>query len=124
MLPPMLKDYTFFVYIVASKSRTLYIGVTNNLLFRVLQHRSGEIAGFTQKYKINRLVHFERFSHIDVAIAREKELKGWLRSRKVALIEELNPTWEDIYPLMLRGEWTEKQVLRSAQDDSGKSDGQ
>jgi len=77
----------------------------------VEQHRSGVFDGFTKKYKIHRLVYFERFQYINNAIAREKQLKGWLRERKLALIVEQNPTWEDIYPRMLRGEWKEKQVL-------------
>jgi putative endonuclease len=107
----MRKDYEFYIYIVASKSRTLYIGVTNNLLFRTNQHRKGEIEGFTQKYKVNRLVYFERFQYIENAIAREKQLKGWLRSRKIALIESLNPTWEDLYILILENRWKDPRKI-------------
>jgi len=114
----MRKEHEYYVYILSNKSRTLYIGVTNGLFHRVEQHRHGVFDGFTKKYKIHRLVYFERFQYIDNAIAREKQLKGWRRERKIALIEEQNPTWEDIYPLMLRGEWKEKQVLRCAQDDN------
>jgi len=107
----MRKDYEFYIYIVASKSRTLYIGVTNNLLFRTNRHRKGEIEGFTQKYKVNRLVYFERFQYIENAIAREKQLKGWLRSRKITLIESLNPTWEDLYILILEHRWKDPRKI-------------
>jgi putative endonuclease len=89
-------DHAYFVYTLASRSRTLYTGVTNNLERRILQHRQGEVPGFTAKYKICRLVHFELFADIRDAIRREKEIKGWRREKKVALIEALNPTWEDL----------------------------
>ncbi len=79
------------------------------------QHREGDQDGFTAKYRIHRLVYFERFQDVRSAIAREKELKGWLRERKIALIAEMNPTRHDLSP-SLTGE--EKQVLRCAQDDS------
>ena len=92
----MYKEYEYFVYILSSKSRTLYIGVTNNLRHRIQQHKEGKADSFTAKYKIDRLVYFERHAYIDKAIAREKELKGWLRERKVKLIEGVNPTWEDL----------------------------
>ncbi len=88
MLPRMQWDHQYFVYILSNKSRTLYIGVTNKLFFRMEQHRNGDFDGFTKRYKIYRLVYFERFQYINNAIAREKQLKGWLRMRKVALIEE------------------------------------
>jgi putative endonuclease len=87
---------TYFTYIVASKSRTLYIGVTSNLYERVFQHKQKTFSGFTAKYNCNRLVWFERFGEIEQAIRREKELKGRLRARKIALIVEANPTWEDL----------------------------
>jgi putative endonuclease len=106
----MRKEYEFYVYIVASKSRTLYIGVTNALLFRVSQHREGQIEGFTQRYKVNRLVYFERFQYIENAIHREKELKGWLRVRKIALIESLNPTWEDLFVAIQEGRWKDPRA--------------
>ena len=78
---------TYYVYILASASRTLYVGVTNNLERRVLEHRRKLIPGFTARYNINRLVHFEVFGDIRAAIGREKQIKGWLRSKKIALIE-------------------------------------
>jgi putative endonuclease len=85
----------YFIYIMASRSRVLYTGVTNDLARRVGEHRQG-LGGFTSRYRITRLVHFEQFTDIRVAIAREKEIKGWKRSRKIALIESRNPTWEDL----------------------------
>jgi putative endonuclease len=88
--------YEFYVYILASRSRTLYIGVTRHLRTRILQHRAQKPGSFTARYKIDRLVYFERFQYISNAIAREKELKDWNRARKIALIETTNPTWEDL----------------------------
>ncbi len=90
------REYEFFVYILSSRSRTLYIGVTGNLRVRVLQHREKRRGSFTARYKIDRLVYFERFQYVQSAIAREKELKDWNRARKVELIESVNPTWEDL----------------------------
>jgi putative endonuclease len=89
-------EYEFFVYILSSRSRTLYIGVTRNLRVRVLQHRENKPGSFTARYNIDRLVYFERFQYIGNAIAREKELKDWNRARKIGLIESLNPTWQDL----------------------------
>ncbi|HUD22770.1 MAG TPA: GIY-YIG nuclease family protein [Acidobacteriaceae bacterium] len=90
------RDYEFFVYMLASRSRTLYIGVTGDLRVRVLQHRVKRPGTFTARYNIARLVYFERFQYIHNAIAREKELKDWNRARKVVLIESVNPTWVDL----------------------------
>ena len=84
------------VYILASRGRTLYIGMTNDLLRRVHQHKTGQIEGFTQRYNVNRLVHFEAFTDVRDAKKREKQLKGWLRARKIKLIEAQNPEWEDL----------------------------
>jgi putative endonuclease len=86
----------YYVYILSSRSRTLYTGVTNNIARRVAEHRRGLVPGFTSKYRIHRLVHFEPYEHPSAAIAREKRIKGWLRAKKVALIEESNPTWDDL----------------------------
>jgi putative endonuclease len=86
----------YYVYIVASISRTLYIGVTNDLRRRVYQHKMGNIPGFTARYKVNRLVYFESAEEAEAAIAREKQLKGWVRRRKLALIEAENPEWNDL----------------------------
>lgn len=87
----------YFVYILCNHSRTLYIGVTNNLERRLLEHRSGLISGFTKKYKINQLIWYEEHSSIEQAIAREKELKGWRREKKIKLIIQTNPEFLDLY---------------------------
>ncbi|MGH9743112.1 MAG: GIY-YIG nuclease family protein [Candidatus Acidiferrum sp.] len=87
---------TYAIYIMASASGVLYIGVTNNLDRRVSEHKSGHVKGFSALYKTHKLVYFELFSEVRAAIAREKQLKGWLRRRKVALIESINPQWNDL----------------------------
>ena len=87
---------TCFVYIMASKSRTLYVGVTNNLERRVFQHRRKLLPGFTTRYNINRLVYFEVFGEIRAAIAREKQIKSWGRKKKIDLIESVNRDWKDL----------------------------
>jgi putative endonuclease len=92
----MTREWRFWVYILASKSRHIYTGVTNDIERRVREHKEGRIEGFTQRYRINRLVYCERFRYIGNAIAREKEIKGWDRQKRVALIEQSNPTWEDL----------------------------
>ena len=84
----------FYVYILASKSRRIYVGMTNSLFHRVLEHKAGEVE-FTSRYRINRLVYYEVFKYVINCIARETELKKWSRAKKVALIESMNPTWED-----------------------------
>ncbi|MBI2363571.1 MAG: GIY-YIG nuclease family protein [Deltaproteobacteria bacterium] len=86
----------YYVYIMTNKSRTLYTGVTNNLERRVYEHKQKLIPGFTSKYNTSRLVYFEATEDIRAAIEREKQIKGWLRSKKVALIESVNPTWADL----------------------------
>ena len=86
----------FYVYIMANKSRTIYTGVTNDLKYRVSQHQSGVGSKFASKYSITRLVYYECYPNARDAIAREKQIKGWLRSKKVALIESVNPKWEDL----------------------------
>ena len=89
-------DHEYFVYILASRSRVLYVGVTNDLRRRVWEHRNGVVEGFTKRYHVHRLVWFESGNYVVSAIEREKQIKGWRREKKVALIEELNPTWEDL----------------------------
>ena len=91
-----MREYLFFVYIMASKSRVLYTGVTNDLTVRVFQHKTGCFDGFTKKYRVHRLVYFESFQYVRNAIAREKEIKHWVRQRRVDLIESVNPRWEDL----------------------------
>jgi putative endonuclease len=89
-------DRTSHVYILASKSGVLYTGVTSNLSARIAQHKSALTPGFTKKYHVNRLLWFEPHSSIRSAIAREKQIKGLSRAKKIALIESLNPTWQDL----------------------------
>nr|VFK25330.1 MAG: putative endonuclease [Candidatus Kentron sp. LFY] len=87
------------VYILASqRNGTLYIGVTSSLVRRVWEHRNGLIEGFTSKYRVHRLVYFEQYEDMPAAIAREKQLKGWHRAWKLALIEKMNPDWRDLWP--------------------------
>jgi putative endonuclease len=85
-----------WVYIMASENGTLYTGVTSDLQFRVFQHKKHLIPVFTAKYRCEKLVFFERLETIGFAIAREKEIKGWRRSRKQALIQQMNPSWKDL----------------------------
>jgi putative endonuclease len=91
-----MRDHAYFTYIMASRSRTLYIGVTSNLQKRVFQHKWREHEGFTERYNCDRLVWFQTFSEIGNAIAREKQLKAWRREKKLALIEAANPAWIDL----------------------------
>lgn len=86
----------YYVYIMASKSRVLYTGVTNNLERRVYEHKNKLVEGFTSKYNVNWLVFFEETNDVHAALNREKQIKGWLRSKKIALIESLNPQWKDL----------------------------
>ena len=81
---------------MASKSRVLYVGVTNNLQRRVEQHKQKVVEGFTRKYNATRLVYHEMTSDVRVALAREKQIKSWRRSKKIELIESANPTWKDL----------------------------
>jgi putative endonuclease len=90
------RDHTYYVYIVASWTRVLYIGVTNDLTARLYQHRTASEDTFAGRYRTHRLVHVEEYRWIDDAIAREKQLKGWKRDRKTALIEAENPGWRDL----------------------------
>ncbi len=87
---------TYWIYILASRSRNLYAGVTNDLQRRMIEHRQGLVPGFTSRYHIFRLVHCEQFADIRDAIAREKEIKGWRREKKILLIERDNPAWRDL----------------------------
>lgn len=87
---------SYYVYILTNASRTLYTGVTNDLERRVFEHKRRLIPGFTQRYNLTRLVYFEEFGDIRDAIAREKQIKGWVRATKVALIQATNPTCQDL----------------------------
>ena len=86
----------FYVYIMSSSNRVLYIGVTNNLQRRVWEHKSKETEGFTEKYNVTKLVYFEQTTDVSAAIEREKQLKRWNRAKKISLIERMNPKWEDL----------------------------
>ena len=92
----MVRQYQYFVYIMTNKSGTLYTGVTNNLERRIYEHQQHLVKGFTNKYKIEKLVYFEETNDINAAISREKQIKGWLRKKKIALIESMNPGWKDL----------------------------
>ena len=86
----------YHVYIMTNKSRTLYTGMANNIRKRVYEHKHKLIPGFTKKYNISRLIYFETFGDVYSAIAREKTIKGWLRKKKIELIQETNPDWKDL----------------------------
>jgi putative endonuclease len=84
----------------SKKNGTLYVGVTTNLIQRTHQHREHTIKGFTDKYHVNKLVYFETYDDLNTAIAREKQLKRWKRSWKIALIEKDNPNWLDLFDIL------------------------
>lgn len=94
---------TYIVYIITNLKRNpLYIGITGSAARRVAQHKQEMFGGFTAKYKLHRLVYWEEFTDVRAAIAREKQLKGWTRAKKIALIESVNPAWEDLSASWLR----------------------
>jgi len=97
-----MRDHSYYTYILASApGGTLYIGVTNDLVRRIFEHREGSASGFTKKYKITRLVYFEAHGDINHAIKREKNIKKWNRSWKIELISKYNPDWHDLLPGLL-----------------------
>ncbi|MCX7593155.1 MAG: GIY-YIG nuclease family protein [Fischerella sp.] len=95
----------YYVYIFTKYSKTLYTGVTNDLIRFMHEHKQKLISGFTQKYNIDRLVYYEETVDVTEAIAREKQIKGWLRAKKIALIESMNPEWKD-----LSADWFDKSI--------------
>jgi putative endonuclease len=97
----------YYVYIITNRSKTLYTGVTNNPARRVWEHKTGTGSEFCSNYKLDRLVYCERFIDIRRAIAREKQIKGWLRIKKIALIVSINPAWRD-----LSAEWQDQYKPR------------
>jgi putative endonuclease len=99
----------YFVYIVTNRSKTLYTGVMNSLVRRVREHKLGIGSDFAARYKLDRLAYFERFEDIRNAIEREKQIKGWLRIKKIALIVSVNPEWKD-----LSAEWYDKHQYEPA----------
>jgi putative endonuclease len=110
----MNDEKMFYVYLVADRSRVLYVGFTSDIKTRVRQHREGRFEGFTSVYGCKRLVWFERFTDALAAIAREKQIKRWRREKKVFLIERENPTWEDLSLV-----WDEPVRYRDLGDDVG-----
>ncbi|MHB1391121.1 MAG: GIY-YIG nuclease family protein [Thermoleophilia bacterium] len=96
---------TYYIYIMANRSRTLYVGVTNNLERRIFEHRNHLVDGFTKKYRITRLVYIEETSNVESAIMREKQIKSWRRDKKLNLIDGMNPAWDD-----LADGWFEEQI--------------
>jgi putative endonuclease len=113
----MAKQY--YVYILTNASRRLYVGVTNNLERRVYEHQHKIVLGFTSEYNINRLVYFETTRDAVAAIAREKQIKGWLCSKKITLIESLNPTWEDLSAGWFADDCSiDDEMLHSVQHDT------
>ncbi len=127
--------YEYYVYIMSNKSRMIYVGVTNDLERRVYEHKNKLVKGFTSRYNLDKLVYFESTDDVTAAIAREKEIKGWVRRKKTALINSENPEWKDLSeewygtPVILRngmtkntGEGTYKAphhtgILHYVQDD-------
>jgi putative endonuclease len=95
----MQSDHVYYVYILTNHSGTLYVGVTNDLERRVMEHKEFKIDGFTKKYRINRLVYFEETQNVRAALEREKQIKKWRREKKVMLIELENPDWKDLSEL-------------------------
>lgn len=103
-----MKQNCYYVYVMTNDSGTLYIGVTNDIVRRVYEHKQKLVAGFTFKYNITQLVYFEETNDVKAAITREKQIKGWLRNKKIALIRSVNQKWED-----LSSDWYRGEILRS-----------
>ena len=106
-------DRRYYVYIMASHSRVLYIGVTSDLRRRVYQHKHGLIKGFTSKYRVTRLVYYEETPSSRAAVARERQIKGWLREKKFRLIESVNTGWDDLASSWFAGPIGPDPSLRS-----------
>ncbi len=103
-----MREYRYYVYLMASETGTLYVGVTGDIEGRTEQHKKGQIEGFTQKYRCHKLVYFEEFEDIEQAILREKQIKSWSRYKKEALIRSTNPGWQD-----LSLGWQRKEIPRA-----------
>ena len=113
----MSRDHDYCVYIVTNDTNTvLYVGVTSDLEGRLWEHANGEGSKFTRRYHVNRLLFYEQFGDVHAAIAREKQLKGWTRAKKEALIRTLNPTYEDLGASLAR-----QGVCRRPEDPSARS---
>ena len=115
-----MRDY--YVYIMTNKSGTLYVGLTNNLERRVWEHKSGALEGFTKRYAMDRLVYCEAMPYVNDAIAREKQIKGWLRRRKFELIESLNPKWLDLAADWYGEEPSSSKLVAEGPDSSLRSE--
>ena len=116
-----MRNHDYWVYILTNKRcTTLYIGITNNIVRRLSQHRRAEVEGFTKHYQLNRLVWVEHFRDVRDAIACEKKLKGWRRSRKIALIEQTSPRWLDLsddweqQPRVHDRPWHTEEIIRDS----------
>ena len=93
-----MKIHIYYVYILANKGHSVfYTGITNVLTRRVFEHKKKLIKGFTSKYNVDKLIYFENFDFVDSAIAREKQIKGYSRAKKIVLINEFKPEWKDLY---------------------------
>jgi putative endonuclease len=103
----MREERRYFVYIMSSASKTLYTGLTNSIRRRTREHKLKLVSGFAAKYNINRLVYYESFVDVRNAIEREKQIKAWTRAKRVALIDSVNPKWDD-----LSREWDQPQTFR------------
>ncbi|MBV8052425.1 MAG: GIY-YIG nuclease family protein [Acidobacteriaceae bacterium] len=115
----MKAERRYYVYTMASRSLTPYTGITDEVCRRAPQHKAGTFDGFTNQYKIDRLVYYEVFRYVNNAIAREKQMKAWTRAKRLALIKSINPTWQDLSEAW--GEKIELQIPRFARNDNKNS---
>jgi putative endonuclease len=109
-------EKTYWVYVLSSRSRVLYVGVTSRLVVRIKEHRESDNLSFTKKYRIHRLVYFETYRNVKSAIATEKQIKSFTRAKKIALIESRNPNWNDLADGYF-APYPQKQIPRFARDD-------
>ena len=115
-----MREHLYSVYIMASRSGVLYIGVTSDLQTRVRQHKAGTFQDFSKKYRCHRLVYYERYDYIQAAIGREKQLKGLMRKKKIALIESMNPRWQDLSESWERERLVPRQSMKEADEESAR----
>src|SRR5277367_3236325 len=113
-----MEEHHYYVYIVASRTRVLYCGMTNSLRRRVNEHREGVFAGFSTLYRCNRLVWFEHYQYVNSAINRERQIKRWSRSKKLWLIGLMNPSWSDLSEKWKEDTTGPSTPLRSGRDDN------
>jgi putative endonuclease len=111
------RDHHYYVYIIASRTRVLYCGITNSVARRTHEHRADFFPGFTKDYQCHRLVWFEHYQYVHNAIEREKQIKGWGRAKKIKLIELTNPSWADLSEAWRAGTADPSATLRSGRDD-------